>query len=191
MSHRHRTSRAVRCVPVLGVAAALLLTACGSGQTAEVYQERTVADATNESVGAIAVRNLAIEAPLTGSVLQKGTDAPLTVTLVNGGSDSDVLLSASTPAAASVRVVGPTSTVPVPALSAASSAYSLVLGDLTRDLPSGSYISLTLVFRRNGSKTLLVPVSTTYGGAPRPTSTYDVPNTDSAGSPIVSSPSNG
>ena len=58
----------------------------------QTYQEKAVADATNDAVGTIAVRNLAVEGPPTGIVLQEGSDAPMTVTLVNEGGEDDVLV---------------------------------------------------------------------------------------------------
>ena len=184
---RPTTARRLRA-PAVGLAAALLLVGCGSGQRAEVYQERTVADATNESVGSIAVRNLAVQAPAQGQVLRSGSNAPMVVTFVNEPTEDDVLTSVTTPAASSVRILGPTSTLPVPRLGSAPTDYSLQLVGLTRDLPSGSYIQLTLDFQRNGSKTVLVPIQTTPDGAPRPTSQYEVPDTDSAGSPLGDNP---
>lgn len=180
-----RRRRPVRTSTVaLGLAAGLLLVGCGAGQRAQVYQERTTADATNDSVGAIAVRNLAVEAPTEGRVLPQGSNARLVVTLVNEGGDDDTLTSVTSPAAASVRILGPSSTVPVPRLSSSPGEYSLVLTGLTRDLPTGTYIELTLNFERNGGKTMLVPVQTTPSGAPRPTGEYKVPDTDSAGKPL-------
>lgn len=173
--------------PALGLAAAVAvvaLTGCGVGQKAQVYRERTTEDSTNTAVGAIAVRNLAINAPTDGLVLLRGTDAPMTVTFVNVGSEDDTLVSASTPAATSVDIVGPTSTVPIPRLSQAPSSYDLVLRGLTRDLPAASYITLTLDFQRNGTKQVLVPVRVPAAGAPRPSSTYEVPDTDSKGLPL-------
>lgn len=189
MSLRSAPARTTtRALPVAGLAAALLLTGCGAGQKAQVYQERTVADATNTSVGTIAVRDLAIQAPARGLVLRQGTNATMSVTLINEGGDDDVLQSASTDAATGVRVVGPTSSLPVPRLSTASSDYSLELVGLTRDLPTGTYINLTLSFQRNGVKSMLVPVETTPDGAPRPSGEYEVPETDSAGSPLPTQP---
>ncbi|HEU0102568.1 MAG TPA: copper chaperone PCu(A)C [Mycobacteriales bacterium] len=179
------SGRVSRGAPAVGLAATLLLAGCGAGQRAEVYQERTVADATNDAVGAIAVRNLAVEAPEEGRVLQQGTDASLVVTLVNKGAEDDILVSATTPAAQSVRVTGPSAGVPVPRLGTSSGEYSLELVGLTRDLPTGTYIDLTLNFQRNGTKTMLVPVQTTPEGAPRPTEGYEVAETDSEGEPLV------
>lgn len=175
-----------RAAPAVGLAAALLLAGCGSGMRAQTYQEKAVADATNDAVGAIAVRNIAVLGPQTGIVLPEGSDAPMTVVFVNQGAEDDVLLSASSPAAASVDIVGPAAEFAVPRLQASDTAYSLVLRDLTRDLQTGSYIDLTLEFERNGSKTLLVPVQTTPEGAPRDEHhEYEIAETDSAGKPIV------
>lgn len=171
--------------PALGLAAALLLAGCGSGQRAQTYQEKAVAEATNDAVGSIAVRNIAVLGPPTGIVLQEGADAPMSVTFVNEGAEDDVLVSATTPAAASVDVLGPTDQVEVPRLNAAAPGYRLVLRDLTRDLQTGSYIDMTLTFERNGTRTMLVPVQTTPDGAPREEGEYHVAETDSNGDPIV------
>lgn len=171
--------------PALGLAAALLLAGCGSGQKAQTYQEKSVADATNDSVGTIAVRNLAVEGPPTGTVLLQGSDAPMTVTLVNEGGQDDTLVSVTTPAAASVDVVGPSRTLEVPRLSSTGSAYSLRLRDLTSDIQTGTFIDLTLTFERNGVRTLIVPVQVTPEGVQRKVLDYEVDETDSAGKPIV------
>lgn len=173
-------------VPAVGLAAALLLAGCGSGQDPQTYQEKAASDATNTSVGAIAVRNLAVQGPLQGTVLRQGTDARVTVTLVNDGADNDALVSASSPAASSVEIVGPTSSLQVAPGSTTGTAYSLLLMSLSRDLPTGTFISLTLNFQHNGTKTMLVPVQVTPEGLPRPTGTYEIPETDSANQPIVS-----
>lgn len=178
-------ARARWAAPVAGLAAALLVAGCGTGQKAQTYQERTVADATNDAVGSIAVRNLAVEGPAQGTVLRKGSDAPLSVTMVNQGGDDDRLVQASTPAASSVDVQGPSSTFTLPRLQAADQRYSLVLRGLTRDLPTGTYISLTLTFQRNGTKTMLVPVEVTPGGVPRKELDRPSDEVDSAGSPIA------
>ena len=107
------------------------------------------------------------------------------VTLINDSDQDDRLLSASTPAAAAVEVVGPTPRLQVPRRAAADAAHSLVLKDLVRDLPTGSYIDLTMVFERNGTRTLLVPVQVSAGGVEREEHGYKIAETDSAGKPIV------
>lgn len=180
-----RSVPARRLAPAVGLATALLLAGCGAGQGAQTYQEKATADATNENVGAIAVRNLAVSAPDSGTVLRQGSDAPVTVTLVNGGTDPDTLVSVTSPAAAGVEIVGPGSSLTVPARGTTGSSYSLLLQGLTRDLDTGTYVSLTLTFAQNGRKELLVPVQVTPEGAPRPSASYVVPEVDSAGKPLT------
>ena len=167
-----------------GLAALLVLTGCGSGQRAQTYQERTVAEATNSAIGAIAVRNVAVSAPTTGTTYAPGSSAPVTLTLVNQGAEDDVLLQATTPAASSVEVTGPTPQLLVPRLSAADPTYSLMLTGLTRELATSQYIELALAFERNGSKTLLVPVQVTPEQVARTDGTYKVAETDSEGNPL-------
>lgn len=190
MSPRRTTARRLVAprvtVPAVGVAAALLLGGCGIGQKAQTYQERTVGDATNTAVGSIAVRNIAVLGPRSGVTLTKGSDAQLVFTMVNDGPQDDVLLSASTPAATSVVISGPTPRLQLPRLTDADPRYTMTLNGLTRDLQTGEYVDLTLEFQRNGTRSLLVPVQVTPEGAPRPSSTYAPGETDSANKPIVS-----
>ncbi len=170
--------------PVAGLLAVLLAAGCGAGNRAQTYQQQTEADTTNDAVGAIAVRNLAIPAPPQGFVYKAGSDAPLQVILVNDGGEADRLVSASTPAARSVQVVGPTPTLEVPRLATSDPAYQLQLRGLTRDLAVGSWIELTLNFERNGSKTLLAPVHTVPTRVAKPEGHYKIVETDSEGRPL-------
>lgn len=170
--------------PAVGLVAVLALAACGSGQNALTYQERASAQATNDRIGAIAVRNLAVAQPFTGITHPEGSAARATATFVNEGSDPDALVSVSTPAAREVEVVGPTSRLTVPTGGSVDS-YSFRLLDLTRDLAAGSYVELTLAFERNGTKTLSVPVQVNPEGAPREDLDYEVAHLDSAGKPIL------
>ncbi len=78
----------------------------------------------------------------------------------------------------SERPLSPSDTRPV--------QYRLLLQGLTRELPTGTYISMTLTFGRNGSQEMLVPVSVTPDGAPRPTEPYVLGETDSSGKAITS-----
>lgn len=180
-----RSVPARRLAPVGALAAALLLGACGTGQQAQTYREKAAGDTTNVNVGPIAVRNLAVKAPQTGQVLPQGTSARVSVTLANSSTEPDTLVSVTTPAAASVEVVGPSATLTVPADGTTGESYSLLLQGLTRDLPTGTWIDMTLNFAQNGSKQVLVPVQVTPDGAPRPTGSYVVPEVDSAGKPLT------
>ena len=48
--------------------ALLVLTGCGTGLRAQTYLEKSTADSTNDAVGFLAVRNLAVMGPTTGTV---------------------------------------------------------------------------------------------------------------------------
>ena len=174
--------------PIARVAASacalLVLTGCGTGLRAQTYLEKSTAEATNDAVGFLAVRNFAVLGPTTGTAWPAGASAPMRLTLVNEGGEEDRLVSVTTPAAASVRVVGP-SPLTVPALGVSDPASGLVLEGLTRELPGGTYIDVTLSFERNGSKTMLVPVQIVPGQVPREDHHYEVTETDSEGDPLV------
>lgn len=166
--------------------ALLALTACGSGQQAQTYQTKAVADATNDAIGSLAIRNLAVVAPREGVVHEAGSDVPLLLTVVNEGGEPDVLREATTEAAASVEVAaGPTDDLRVERLATSDAEYRLVLRDLTEELATGQYISLTLSFERNGTKELLVPVQTVPEQFAVDDGTYEVIETDSNGDPLV------
>jgi copper(I)-binding protein len=173
-------------VPALAVAVSLGLTGCGAGLKAQTYQERTVADATNEAVGALALRNVFIQPPRTSEgVYSVGQDARVVLTLVNEGTEGDRLVNATTDAASSVAVAAPdgqAGQLSVGPLSTTND-YSLVLRGLTRDLRPGEFVNLSLTFQANGTQELLVPVALT--GTPGPKREgYHVVETDSEGNPL-------
>ena len=163
----------------------LLLTGCGTGLQAQTYLEKSTADSTNDAIGFLAIRNLAVLGPPVGTAWPAGSDAAAKITVVNEGGEEDRLLTASTPAAAAVLVVGPSPTLTVPPLGTSAPGYGLVLEGLTAELPGGTYIEMTLSFERNGSKTMLVPVQIVPDQVPREKNDYHVAETDSEGDPIV------
>lgn len=173
-------------LPLLAVAGALLLAGCGTGLHAQTYEEKASLDSSNEAIGELAVRNLAVSAPRTGTMIPQGTDAPMTITVVNEGGQSDTLVSARAPDVASgVDVLGGGS-LEVPALGTTGTRYSLVLRDLVRPLDTGTYVSITLSFQRNGEKTMLVPVQVTNNDTTLPKNEdYKVPEADSQGNPLA------
>ncbi|MCW2779423.1 MAG: hypothetical protein JWN17_3148 [Frankiales bacterium] len=173
----------------LALALAVGLTGCGAGLRAQTYQERATADATNEAIGAIDVRNMKVLAPTSASqVYPVGSDARVSVVLVNNGTKQDTLSSATSTGATGVAVVGsdlrPTTLV-LPGQSTATQ-YAFVLRGLTRELRPGEYVQMQLTFADNGSETMLVPVEVTSTAAPRPSSRsdYKVAETDSTGKVI-------
>ncbi len=169
--------------PLAGTAALLLLlTGCGTGMKAQTYLQQSESDTTNDAVGRIAVRNLAVQAPAEGFVHRAGSSVPIQMTLVNEGGEDDRLVQATSPAASSVQML-PQAPIPVPRLGTAPPGSQLVLRGLTRDLPTGGYIDLTLTFERNGTKTFGVPVYT-VGRRVAEDHGYHIAETDSEGNPL-------
>lgn len=163
---RPGASVAVRLAGRVGVGAlTLALTGCGAGFSAQTYQERTVSDGNNAAIGAIAIRNIAV-LPGDGGVVAAGSAAMVRMTLVNDGGEDDALVSATSPAAASVDITGGTSggtvaQVPIPRLGTTGNTAGLVLRGVKQELRSGSTVPVTLRFQRNGEITVDVPVATT------------------------------
>jgi len=164
-------SRAARRTVVLMAVLPLLLVGCGAGRGNQTYHERTVADATNTSVGTIAVRGLALEPPADGELYPAGATVRGTMTLVNQSDQPDQLLSVTSDAG-SVRLLqgAPSAAtqataVPVPPTGTATPGFEL--RGLTRAVRPGEYVRMTFAFERSGSAQLLVPVATGDAAAPR------------------------
>lgn len=168
------TVRARRTTTLL--AAALLplaVTACGVNQDPQTYRARSTQDATNVDLGELALRDVAIQPPSAGSRdLRAGSDALVTLSVVSASAQPDQLLSASSPAAASVELVDGTghamTALSVPGTGSLSpSDFGLVLHGLTAALTPGMYVDLTFVFQRNGRRTVHVPVKLYDSPVPR------------------------
>jgi copper(I)-binding protein len=148
-----------------------LLSGCGVGLHSQTYKETGRGDSSSVDLESVLVRNLHIEAPLSGSTLAAGSDAVLTGTLASKGKATDTLTSVTTDAATTVvlqpggfgtdpgfpRFGEGSSVVAVPAGGHASE-WRAVLQGLTEELRSGEYVSVTLSFRDAGQTTLRVPV---------------------------------
>ena len=149
--------------PAVALALGLALTGCGAGFEAQTYQERTVADASNDAAGAIAVRNVHVVAPAEASGHPAGSDVALELVLANDGGEDDRLVEVTTDAAASVQLLQdgtPVDSIPLTALGTTGTSTGALLQGLTRDLRAGEYVELTFRFDRNGSTTVQVPVAT-------------------------------
>lgn len=143
------------------VVSAALLSACGTGLEAQTYRESGRLDGANATLTTLAVRNLHVEAPASGSAHTAGGDAFVVGLIANPGDAADALVSASTDvaAAATLLVDGqPVQSVPVPAGGATPTTWSIALSGLTKELHAGTYISLTLSFGKAERTTVQVPV---------------------------------
>ncbi len=127
-----RTSRVLLGAVAVG-AAAVLLTACGAGQTGTIGGQVAAVNGAQGLVGKVAVRNVTLQYPTGGQDhYSVGEDAPLLFTLVNSGITADELVSISTPAAGDVSLSGSTAipggttlvSAPVQAGSSSSSSSS-------------------------------------------------------------------
>jgi copper(I)-binding protein len=119
----------------LAVAVALLTTACAAGQQAATANEQATLDGVNRTLGSMALRGLAVEAP-SGTSYAPGSSARLLLVIVNTGETTDKLTSITSPAAtgwaaystiaAADRAVaaGPSSTGASPSTSSSSASES-------------------------------------------------------------------
>lgn len=182
--NRPSARRPVRPLALTAVLA-LALTGCGSGLNAQTYQQRTAADATNEAIGALAIRNLMVLPPEEGDVYRSGENARMSIAVISEDTDRDQLTSIRTDAAASATVLvqdEPVDRLVVPPLGVANGTVEL--NGLTRDLRTGQYITVELTFDNNGRKEMLVPVAVTGRPGPKREG-YHPAETDSNGDPIV------
>ena len=143
---------------LLALATAGSLSACGASLDAQTYQERNNADSSNAAVGTLAVRDVAVLSP-EGGVFAAGDDATLTLTVANAGTDEDRLVDVVTDVA--TEVVLPRGGVEVPALGATDGEVEVELVGLVREVRSGEYVDVELVFENAGSQQVRVPVQLT------------------------------
>jgi copper(I)-binding protein len=87
----------------LVVAGGLALSACASGQVAQTAQMKPTVDGQMAQVGALAIRDAALDYPA-GGVYERGSDARLRMVVVNGGIAPDSLVSVSSPVATDVTI---------------------------------------------------------------------------------------
>ena len=145
------------------------LTGCGTGQSPQTYKKHSY-DYVNVDLGALALRNLAVDGPADGTgVIPAGGTARVTGTFVSQSDSADALTGASSPAAATATLEQDghlVQQVAVPKLGSAG-GWSVVLQGTTEPLRAGSYIDLLLTFAKAGRTTLHIPVRSNgyYSGA--------------------------
>ncbi len=145
----------------LALSAGLACSACGTGLHAQTYQEVGRQDGANTDVASLAVRNLAVTGPDSGSTIPVDGTASLTGLFANSGETSDALVSASSDVAATVSFTEsgkPVTSIEVPARGASTATWAISLTGLTKPLAAGSYISVTLTFAKAPRTTVRVPV---------------------------------
>ena len=146
---------------LLAGALVLGLSACGSGFQANTYDARNLDDATNTTVGTMALRNVYLASPDEGILHEEGSDAQLQIAIANTGREADTLVDISTDAASDAQILldGRTlSSLEVPAGGLTDPELQIELTGLTRDLRSGEFFTVTVRFERAGETTFGVPV---------------------------------
>ncbi len=105
-----RSVSSTRVVIAVGaVAGAFALAGCGAGQITQTSTQVSGVDAGSVNVGQIAVRGAQFAFAGDGNtavVYRTGGTAPLTMTVVNTGGQPDRLMTAASPVAGSVQIVG-------------------------------------------------------------------------------------
>ena len=189
MSALHR--RKALCLTLAGASAVLALSACGSPREPQTYKPRNLGDAANANLNLLALRAVSVLTPPDGEAYRSGDNATLTFTIANQGTAADELVSIRTTTARSVNLgaggpaalgsaasVAPSprakgaSTLTIPAAGVVNNVTALLTG-LTEPLRAGNYITVTFVFRDNGSKDVNVPVEVGNSPAPRTTATHN------------------
>ena len=169
-------------------AAALMLTSCGAGLTAQTASQAAAVDGANADLGAIALRDVLMPYPEEHhGTYPSGSDVPVHLTIVNETTSADTLISVTTPAARQVLLQGTTTIPPGMAVRGGTNPSNtdpsdtdpsgagdgdhatpvspldvdelrIVLVDATRPLRPGLNIELTFMFRNAGPVTLSVPM---------------------------------
>jgi hypothetical protein len=167
-------------IAALGVAGALLVSACASGQIAETADEVSAVDGSSGNAGNLDLRDVTLAFPSTG-FYRAGSNARLQLVVVNNSAHPDVLVgvrspnargavSASGAAPALPVTVGTRVRVPIGAQGSVivdGAHPSVTLVGLTRKLLPSQTIRVTFQFARSGAVTLPVPVSTPTSPVPR------------------------
>ncbi|MCW2601021.1 MAG: LpqE protein [Frankiales bacterium] len=151
-------SRRPVTVAALALSAAVL-SACGTGLQAQTYKETGSENGASTTFGGVAVRNLHVTPPPTGSVITTASQAVLSGVLINESAAEDSLVRASSDAAGTATLMEgakPATSVSIPPASPVT--VSITLSGLTKELRAGDYVTVTLEFSSAGRTTLQVPV---------------------------------
>jgi copper(I)-binding protein len=168
-----------------------VLAGCESGLNAPTLQFHAASGGAYTTYNGISINDAFVLGAPSGSV-PAGSSASMFLSLFNNGTNADKLVGVTAPgAAANVQLTG--GGVNVPATSAVSltgPSPSVVLSNLSKPLPSGGSIPVTLDFQHAGAVTIQVPVEpdafeySTF--SPPPPSPSASPSTQPATAPAQS-----
>jgi copper(I)-binding protein len=135
------------------------LAGCEAGLNAPTLQFHAASGGAYTTFNGISINNAFVLGASSGSV-PAGSSASMFLALYNNGASADRLVSVTAPgAAANVELTGGGVNLPVnSSVSLTGPSPYVVLSNLSKPLPSGGSIPVTLDFQRAGAVTIQVPV---------------------------------
>jgi copper(I)-binding protein len=173
-----RTSAVTAGLVACGLAAAVALSGCGTGQISQTATQEPAVNGTSANIGDVALRNVHLRASQSTDYVQPGREVELIFVAANNSPDtndklvsitSDIgtvsLTGDATVPASGVLIVGVPDgqTTPLESVEAAEAVEATVT--LTKPITNGINYSFTFEFERAGEGTIRVPISA--GEAPR------------------------
>jgi copper(I)-binding protein len=172
-----------RLFAVAAVALAGMLAGCEAGYHAPTQQWHQPTDGAGTQENGISVRNVFILGAAPAEQLRAGSDAGMFLALYNNTNRTDKLTSIQVPAATSTVQLPNDSPVTLPphtSVLLTGPEPQVLLRDLTKAVPGGTYFDTSLTFQNAGVVVLSVPVMpsqysySTFSPAPTPTPTPTV-----------------
>jgi copper(I)-binding protein len=163
----NRALRAATTVVLL--VSPVALSACSAGQVTQTATQERDKTGGMAQVGALTLRQVRLFAPDEGRY-ERGDDAVLRLAVVNNGSEADTLVDVSGEGFGGVefddgsrRRSSSVEGIEIPADSAVfidGDELAVTLTDLDKELTTGQYLEVTLVFQKSGKVTIPVTVDT-------------------------------
>lgn len=183
------TLRASAGMAACGLAAAVALTGCSSGQVSQTSNQEPAVNGVNAQAGPVALRNVHLRAPQQTDYVQPGSPAELLFVAANTSADEDNKLTSITSDVGDVALTGDTTVpangvlvvgepdgqvAPLEQVEAADAVTAKVT--LSKQVTNGLLYNFTFNFE-NGQTTVAVPISA--GDAPRRDKTGESDQTES------------
>ncbi|MBU8811895.1 hypothetical protein [Mycolicibacterium goodii] len=171
------SSRASAGLAACGLAAAVVLTACGAGQISQTTTQEPAVNGVNAQAGQVSLRNVHLRAPQQTDYVEPGTTVELLFVAVNDSPEGDNKLTSITTDIGEVTLTGdPTVKADglllvgepdghIKAVENAEPADAVTAEvELTKPITNGLLYDFTFTFE-NGETTVAVPISA--GNEPR------------------------
>ena len=173
-----RTSVLTAGLAACGLAVAVALSGCGTGQVSQTATQEPAVNGTSSTVGPVSLRNIHLRAAQSTDYVQAGREAELLFVAVNGSPDVNDKLVSITSDIGTVSLSGDTSLpangvlvvgepdgqiAPLESAEKAETAEAMVA--LSKPITNGLTYNITFDFEKAGETTVAVPISA--GEAPR------------------------